>query len=248
VQIVVDFGWLVGTALSSALVLLLRDWRITVPALLAHYICVAFFLAQQQAFIPSLLIEQSISTLIAVKLVTGVSVSLILALTALTFSRDYGLEDLDEFGLSELRRAARAAQRHRASEPFRWSNYAVPLGVLLLALATSLVLPNLYPLATSRSLNFSWYWLGLTGIFTLITATDLLKIGLGLLLCTSSIDLLYTAVVSTAGASGVGFVPLALLSLVTILLALVVAYLSGLLYGRLKTLDLGELYKTIGRV
>jgi hypothetical protein len=33
------------------------------------------------------------------------------------------------------------------------------------------------------------------------------------------------------------------LGLVAIVLALAVAYLSGLLYGRLKTLDLNELYK-----
>jgi hypothetical protein len=38
-------------------------------------------------------------------------------------------------------------------------------------------------------------------------------------------------------------IPLALLSLFNVLLALAVAYLSGLLYGRLKTLELNELYK-----
>ena len=78
----------------------------------------------------------------------------------------------------------------------------------------------------------------LTGLFTLVTAGDLLKIGLGLLLCASSIDLLYTALAST-----VQVFPLELLSLVTIVLALAVSYLSGLLYGRLKTLELNELYK-----
>jgi hypothetical protein len=58
------------------------------------------------------------------------------------------------------------------------------------------------------------------------------------LLCASSVDLLYTAVSST-----VQVFPLAMLSLMTIVLALAVAYLSGLLYGRLKTLELNELYK-----
>jgi hypothetical protein len=52
-------------------------------------------------------------------------------------------------------------------------------------------------------------------------------------------------VVSTPDASGLGIMPLLLLSLVTILLALAIAYLSGLLYGRLKTLELGELYQQI---
>lgn len=234
---------LVGITLSAGIVLLLRDWRITVPALFVHYSCLAIFLSRQQANVPNLLIEQSIGTIIAVKLVTGLAVTGILTITALTFSREYGIENLDEFGLSELRRAARAAQRQRASEPFRLSDYTVPFWAIVLALVTSLTLPRLYPLATDPSVDFTWYWLGLTGMLTVVVASDLLKIGLGLLLCTSSIDLLYTAVISTPSASGLGIVPMALLSLVTILLALAVAYLSGLLYGRLKTLELGALYQ-----
>ncbi len=238
---------LIGITVSAGIVLLLRDWRITFSALLINYICIAWFLAQQQSLVPSLLVEQSIGTIVAVRLITGFAVTIILAITALTFSREYGLEDLDEFGLAELRRAARAAQHYHASQPFRLSDYTVPFWALALALLISLMLPYIYPLATARSVNFAWYLLGLTGIFTLATASDLLKIGLGLLLCTSSMDLLYTAVVSTPAASGVGVVPLGLISLVTILLALAVAYLSGLLYGRLKTLELGELYKQLRR-
>jgi hypothetical protein len=52
------------------------------------------------------------------------------------------------------------------------------------------------------------------------------------------VDVLYTAISST-----VQVFPLALLGLVSITLALAVAYLSALLYGRLKTLELNELYK-----
>jgi hypothetical protein len=244
VGVVFDFLPLVGIALSAGVVLLLRDWRFTVTALLVNYISLGFFLAQQQSMIPNLLVESSIGIIVVVKLITGLAVSIILALTALTFSRDYGLEDLDEFGLSELRRAARAAQQQSA-EPFRLGDYTVPFWALVLALIVSLTLPRIYPLAISQSVDFSWYWLWFTGIFTLATASDLLKLGLGLLLCTSSMDLLYTAVVSTPDASGLGIMPLLLLSLVTILLALAIAYLSGLLYGRLKTLELGELYQQI---
>lgn len=243
--VVFNFLPVFGIAISAGIILLLRDWRITFPALLVNYVSLAVFLARQQALVPSLLIESSIWTIVAVKLVTGIAVTLILTITALTFTQDYGLEELDEFGLAELRRAARSAQKHHADQPFRLGEYAVPFGALLLALLISLTLPLVYPLATARSVDFAWYWLGLTGIFTLATANDLLKIGLGLLLATSSIDLQYTAVVSTPDASGVGIIPLLLLSLITILLALAVAYLSGLLYARLKTLDLNELYKQV---
>jgi hypothetical protein len=244
-NVVFDFLPVTGITLSAAVVLLLHDWRFTFSALLVNYISLALFLAQQQALVPNMLVEQSIGTIVAVKLVTGMAVTLILAITALTFSREYGLESLDEFGLAELRRAARAAQHQQANEPFRLGNYTVPFWALVLALVTSFTLPQIYPLATSQSVDFAWYLLGLTGIFTLATASTILKIGLGLLLCTSSMDLVYTTVVSTPDASGVGIIPMALLSLVTILLALAIAYLSGLLYGRLKTLELDELYKQL---
>ncbi len=231
-------------AVSAGIILLLRDWRLTFPALLMNYISLALFLAEQQFLPPDLeLGGLALSSAVIVKLITGLAVTIILSITALTFSRDYGLEDLDEFGLAELRRAARAAQRQRANQPFRLSDYVVPFWSLVLALLASLTLPRLYPIATSQAIDFTWYWLGLVGLLTIVTAGDLLKIGLGLLLCTSSIDLLYTAVVSGPQASGVGVIPLALLSLVTILQALAVAYLSGLLYGRLKTLELSELFK-----
>lgn len=234
-----SINWaIVSLTVSSGVVLLLRDWRLTVPALFINYLSVAWFLAQQQFIAPDLTIGGLvISTTIVVKVITGFAASAILGITAITFSREYNLEDLDEFSLAELRRAARRAQRQRASEPFRISEYVVPFWALVLAALASLALPRLYPVG-SQTIDFAWYWLGLTGLFTIVIASDTLKIGLGLLLVVSSIDLVYTAVAST-----VQVFPLALLSLTTIVLSLAIAYLSGLMYGRLKTLDLGALYK-----
>ncbi|GAB4432678.1 MAG: hypothetical protein OHK0015_20470 [Chloroflexi bacterium OHK40] len=236
--------FLIAIGLTAAVVLLFRDWRITIPALLLNYVTIALFLAEQRFVAPDIsLFGLEISTLVLVKLCTGVAVTLILAITALTFSREYGLENLDEFGLAELRRAARAAQRQRATAPFQLSDYVVPFWAGVLALMASLALPRIYPIGPSVAIDFAWYWLALTGVLTIATAGDVLKIGLGLLLCASAIDLLYTAVVSTPEASGLNVFPLALLSLFNILLALAVAYLAGLLYGRLKTLELNELYR-----
>lgn len=236
--------WLVGIGLTAAVVLLVRDWRLTISALLLNYVSLALFLAQQQFVPPDLNIAGvELSTLVLVKLVTGIAVTLILVITALTFSREYGLENLDEFGLAELRRAARAAQRQRATTPFQLTDYVVPFWATVLALLASISLPRIYPIGPSAGVDFTWYWLALTGLFAIATAADLLKIGLGLLLCASGIDLLYTAVVSTPGESNLNVVPLALLSLFNVLLALAIAYLAGLLYGRLKTLELNELYK-----
>jgi hypothetical protein len=137
------------------------------------------------------------------------------------------------------------SQRQSNVEPFRFSTVAV-LSLVLVAIA-ALALPRLYPILPTVAVDFAWYWLGLTGLFTLVVAGDLLKIGMGLLLCANCIDLLYTAHPHPASAriepDGLGVYPLALLSLMSIMLALGIAYLSGLLYGRLKTLELNELYK-----
>jgi hypothetical protein len=240
-----QINWLLlGIGITAAVVLLFRDWRITFPGLLLNAVALAFFVAEQRFVAPDLsLFGLEISTLTLVKLVTGLAVTLILTITALTFSREYGLESLDEFGLSELRRAARAAQRQQANTPFQLSDYVVPFWAGVLALLASLALPRIYPIGPSEAVDFAWYWLALTGLLTIATASDLLKIGLGLLLCATAIDLLYTAVVSTPEASGLNVIPLTLLSLFNVLLALAVAYLAGLLYGRLKTLELNELYK-----
>lgn len=235
---------LIGIGATAAVVLQFRDWRLTFAALLINYIAQALFLAEQQFVAPDLAaFGLGLSTLVLVKLITGIAVTLILVITALTFSKDYGLENLDEFGLAELRRAARAAQRVRASQPLQLGDYVVPFWATVLALLASVALPRIYAIGPSAAVDFAWYCLALTGLLTIATAGDVLKIGLGLLLCASSIDLLYTALVSTPEASGVNVMPLALLSLLNILLALAIAYLSGLLYGRLKTLDLSELYR-----
>jgi hypothetical protein len=229
----------IAIALSGALILLLRDWRVTVSALLVHYVGVAIFLAQQQFLQPDLHIGGvPVSTTVLVKLISGVAATAILAITALTFSREYNLEDLDEFSLAELRRAARRAQRQRAAEPLRLADYVVPFWTLALAVLASVALPRLYPIGDTNTIEFGWSWLGLIGLFTMVVAADLLKVGLGLLLCAGSVEVLYIAISRT-----VQVFPLALLGLVSITLALAVAYLSGLLYGRLKTLELNELYK-----
>jgi hypothetical protein len=239
-----QINWfLIGIGVTATVVLLFRDWRLTFPALLLNYIALALFLTEQRFVATEQGRMDLIGTLVLVKIITGLAVTLILTLTALMFSREYGLENLDEFGLSELRRAARAAQRQRASQPFQLSDYVMPFWSGVLALFASTALPWIYAIAPTPAADFAWYWLVLTGVLTIATASDLLKIGLGLLLCASGVDVLYTTVVSTPNASGLNIFPLALLSHVHILLALAVAYLSGLLYGRLKTLELNDLYK-----
>ncbi len=240
--------WILAITLiiTGTMVVIFRDWRITLIALFVNYVAQGLFIAQQQFVIPDIsLAGREFSSLVFVKLITGFGVTLVLAITALTFSRDYGLENLDEFSLAELRRAARVAQRKKLEERRKVGDYVVPVWAVLMIALASFFLPRVFPLAAeiyrdnrglANLVDFVWYWQALAGIVTLILATDVLKTGLGLLLAFSGFDLLYTTL-----ANRVNILALGMLSLVTLLLALAIAYLSGLLYGRYKTLELGEI-------
>jgi hypothetical protein len=234
--------WIILIAISAGGILLLRDWRSTVGLLMLNYIALAFLL-NEQPFVPADIAQFNFSSLALIKIIIGICTALILGVTALTFSRDYGLEGLDEFGQAELRRALRAAVRQRSAETSRLNDYILAFWSGNAGLVASLMLPIIYPIAPSPGLDFAWYWLVLSGVLAMATAGDVLKIGLGMLLCMSGIDLLYSAVVSSPTASGLKIMPLLLLSVVQILLALAVAYLAGLVYGRLKTLAISELYR-----
>ncbi len=227
----------IGMIVCASLILLLRDWRLTLPILALHYLCLAAFLVRQGLITADLHVAGiGIGTPIIAKCIAGGAATLILAVTALTFSRDYGLEHLDEFSLTELRRAARRAQQ-QAARPFRPTDYLLPAVTLLLVALASIALPLLYPVGGPQ-VDLVWYWLGLSGLFTLAIAGDLLKAGNGLLLIVSSADLLYTS-----AASSLQVFPLLLIDVTTIVLALTIAYLSGLMYARLKTLDLESLFQ-----
>ena len=163
---------LMGIAASAGIILLAQQWRSTLTGLFLNYVFVAAFLAQQQFITPDVsLLGYMVSTTVLVKIIAGLSAVLILGVTALTFSREEGTEELDEFSLAELRRAARRAQRQKIIAPLRFTDFVVPLWALILAAIASFILPRLYPIG-SESVDFAWYWLTLTGIFTIVTAND----------------------------------------------------------------------------
>ena len=237
---------LVVLVATAAVVVIFRDWRWTLFALFWNYVAQGLFIAQQAFIVPDIaLAGREFSSLVFIKLITGLGVAVILAITALTFSQEYGLENLDEFSLAELRRAARVAQRVRNQKQRTFGDYIVPIWATVLIGLASFFLPRVLPLALqiypdnlglAQAIDFVWYWQVLAGLTTLILASDVLEVGLGLLLCVSGLDMLYTTL-----ANGVNILALGMISVVTLLLALIVAYVSGILYNRFKTLDLVEL-------
>jgi hypothetical protein len=218
--------------LACGALVVAQNWRATIPLLLIADLLRIGVLRASTSFGGA-----AGATLVIVELVAALGVAGILLLTALTFGRDYGSENLDEFGLMELRAAARRAHQQR-SQIARWSGTIVPLGAVLLAALATWLIVLAYPIARAPLLDAAWIFALLCGLLALITANDVLKLGLGLLLITSSAKLLYFSLVTQ-----VDVVQIALLEAVSLTLALVAAYLSGLLFGRLRTLEFGSLFE-----
>jgi hypothetical protein len=224
---------IVFLVLVGALVVL-DDWRAAIPMLLAAELCRIALMYQAALFVAS----AGWSIVVAVEIVTALSMSLILLITALNFTREYHTEQLDEFALMELRRAVRRSRQQRLQVTGRWSGYVVPIGAVVLAGIATWLLGQAYPVARDRSVDAAWTFSLLCGLLVLITANDALKLGLGLLLAMSSAKLLYFGVATQLNILHIG-----LLELLSLMFALIVAYLSGLLYGRLHTLDLSSLFE-----
>ncbi|HEX6293339.1 MAG TPA: hypothetical protein VFZ66_29430 [Herpetosiphonaceae bacterium] len=220
--------------LLVGLLVVIEEWRVSIPTLLAAELCRIALMYQAALFAAT----TGRALLLAVEIVTAASVALILFVTALNFTREYNTEQLDEFALMELRRSARRSRQQRAQMTGRWSGYVVPIGAVLLAGIATWLLGQAYPVARDRSLDAAWTFSLLCGLLVLITANDALKLGLGLLLAMSSAKLLYFGVAARLNVLHIG-----LLELLSLMFALIVAYLSGLLYGRLHTLDLGSLFE-----
>lgn len=220
------------TLLVAGLVVF-QNWRVTVPLLVAAGLCRTALLWQIVNFAGA----AGRQTLAIVEVTTAISVGLILLITALTFTRDYNTEQLDEFALLELRRTTRRSQQQRMQIAGRWSGYVVPLGAVLLAVLATWLLGRAYPIARDPLINAAWTFMLLCGLLVLITAGDVLKLGLGLLLLLDAAKLLYFGV-----ASQFNVLHIALLELLSLLLAVVAAYVSGLLYGRLRTLEFSSLF------
>ena len=214
-------------------VVIMQNWRISLPLLIVAELCRAGLLWQIAAFGAT---ERS--TLALAEVLAALGVGAILLITALTFTRPYQTEQLDEFALMELRQAARRAREQRAQIGGRWSGTIVPLGAVLLAALATWLLGRAYPIAREPLINAAWTFTLLCGLLVLITANDVLKLGLGLLLLLSAAKLLYFGVATQLNVLHIG-----LLELLSLVLAVVAAYVSGLLYGRLHTLDWSSLFE-----
>lgn len=221
--------------ISVAALVVARAWRWTIPLLFLVDLARIGLLR----YATPLGAGSAGTLLLSVELLTSLSVGAILLVTAWTLARsDDQTEPLDEFALMELRRAARRAQQQRTQMIGRWSGVIVPIGAIVLAGLATLLLGRAYPIARSPLIDAGWIFTLLCGLFVLVTAADVLKLGIGMLLIVSSAKLLYVGLATQLNVFHIG-----LLQLATLMLAVVAAALSGLLYGRLRTLEIDSVFE-----
>jgi len=186
----------VGLVVTASLIIVVRDWRISLSALLAQYLLVGFLLTR--------LITPEVAT---VKTLVGALICPILYLTA---RRVRGGRQRSKDGSSPL--------------PTGWEVFPVGLPFRLLAVvltglvANSLLNSYLLP-EVPRDIGFASYWLALIGFLAMILTAEPLKAGLGLLTFMAGFELFYAALESSL--SVVGF-----LGIINLFMALAIAYLA----------------------
>jgi hypothetical protein len=186
-----------GLVVAASLIILVRDWRVSLAALLAQYLLVGFLLTR--------LITPEVAT---VKTLVGALICSILYLTA-----------------RRVRWGGQRSKAGFSTLPTEWEVFPVGLPFRLMAavltgwVASSLL--NSYPLPeVPRDISFACYWLALMGLLVMILTAEPLKAGLGLLTFMVGFELFYAALESSL--SVVGF-----LGIANLFMALAIAYLAS---------------------
>ena len=230
-----------GFILFGSLLIVFRNWAITLLGLLGEYALLCVLLSWFPFVPPDLTIGPlAISQIVLVKAVAGLTVVAILAVTVASRRRLPLDSDqaLDEITAARLRWAARRVARRGGKERFNLATYLLPISALAVLVIATHALAILYPLVRTPTMpegplwgyvDLVWYWMGLSGILIVLLAQEIQEISVGLLLCIGSVDLLYVAM-----SRGVGLLAIALLSAVSILVALGSAFLAQTFYLRLR--------------
>lgn len=234
-----NYGFYVGILLLSVVVIAVyKDWVLLTPALVAQYLVLAV-IANQLNNTASRVLLGPIPLAIFLKGMSGIVAGLILFLTgyAIVFeSRGFRREKAAEEA-SALGGLRRFFYREEAAvfNRFRYVDYLLPLGAVVIAAGATYALTTLLPFSGNFLGDFAFYWLGSVGIAIMVVGRDILKLGAGLLIALNGVDLLYSLL-----RNGDNPLVLGISAAVTILLALLISYLAILYYGKMKTLQISE--------
>ena len=225
---------LIGIGCCAGVLMLARGWRPGLGALAGVALAIAGFVRVEALSVQAVAVSQGQVVLTGIEMTTAVSVVLILLLSCLAYGRERNGGHSDQVGLQELRQASDPAA---GPEPAtNGGDYLLPSLALVLLLAATALVPQLYPFPV-RDVAYAWTLLLLGGILLLVTAATVLTVGFGLVLLLYGLKLLYLSTVPR-----IGLAELTLFNLATIVMALMGAYLTQLLSTGLKTLSLAALF------
>jgi hypothetical protein len=196
---------IVGLVITAGLIVVIRDWRLSLAALLGQYVLVGLLLTR--------LIQPQVAL---TKVLIGDLVCVVLYLTARLVSQDEkgsvsGQEDADD-----SRSLLRAIRKETSPADFAFR--------LLAALSVGLAVYGLsrrYPLPEVPSdIGFACYWLASLGLLVLMLTEEPLKAGMGLLTLITGFELFYSALEHSLSVAG-------FLGIANFLIALATAYLAA---------------------
>jgi hypothetical protein len=205
-----------GLFITAGVILVARDWRTLILALLIQYILAGLILSR--------LVRPDIATL---KVMIGAFICPILFLSARQVSARSSLLHLPEngqghslanwrriFSLKSLLKGQSRRQRPAATGFFFRLAAASLIILVATTLSSSLTLPGLSPTITTAV-----YWLVLAGLGTLILTEEPIRVGHGLFTIFIGFDLYYTTLERSLLMTG-------LWGAVNLLLALAIGYLT----------------------
>lgn len=212
---------LLGLLVTACIILIGRDWRFLILALLIQYVLVGIVLSR--------MVRPDIATL---KVMIGAFICPILFLSARQVSTNavsisvamVEREAGNRFSVMDWWRnlyvvvsLLKGRAHRRYQPPVIGVTFRVFAALLMILIVTTLghtfALPGL-----SSSVNTAVYWLVLAGLVTLILSEDPMKVGLGLFTTLTGFELFYTTVERSLLLTG-------LWGAVNLLIALVIGYL-----------------------
>ncbi|MGB9724687.1 MAG: hypothetical protein ACP5OO_04845 [Chloroflexia bacterium] len=230
-----------GFVFFGGLLIVFRGWWIELLGLLGIYGLLCLLLSRFPFMLPDLQMGPLVlSRVILAQAATGLTIVAVLAVT-IAVRRRVTLEmqpPLDEVTEARLRWTAWRTARLGRGQRFRLAAYLFPVFAFAVLVLAAHGLALVYPVVRRPGapdgllwgyVDLVWYWLGLAGLLTVLLAQEMHEVSVGLLLCWSSVTLLYIALSRT-----IGLLALGLLSAVAILMGLGSAYLALLFYLRLR--------------
>ena len=201
---------LLGLFITASTILLSKDWRVLILALLAQYILVGIMLLR--------LVRPDIAVL---KVLIGAFICPILFLSARQISgrASSSLRGASSFRFSQWRRLSDGMSALTGQYSSTPTGLVFRIFVGLIMILVTLTLSSSFPLpGLASSVTTAVYWLIIAGLVTLIITEDPLKAGHGLFTVLIGFDLFYATLESSLLLTG-------LWGSVNLLIALAVGYL-----------------------